>query len=101
MGRSNRFWIRRLARPILWGSSALDMQGKKAMVDIKGVAHFTIPVSDMERSRRFYTEIVGMKHLATLPNGKMAFFDAGGTCIILVKRDAPIHRQQEGSDGVH
>jgi catechol 2,3-dioxygenase-like lactoylglutathione lyase family enzyme len=31
------------------------------MVDIKGVAHFTIPVSNMERSRRFYTDIVGMK----------------------------------------
>ncbi len=77
------------------------MQGKKAMVDIKGVAHFTIPVNNMERSKRFYTDIVGMRHLATLPNGKMAFFDAGGTCIILVKRDAPIHRQEEGSDGVH
>jgi len=59
------------------------------MVDIKGVAHFTIPVSDMERSKRFYTEIVGMQHLATLPNGKMAFFDAGGICIILVKRADP------------
>ena len=77
------------------------MQGREPMVDIKGVAHFTIPVSNMERSKRFYTEIVGMKHLATVPNGRMAFFDAGGTCIILVKREAPIHRQQEGSDGVH
>jgi len=71
------------------------------MVEIKGVAHFTIPVSDMERSRRFYTDVVGMKHLATVPSGQMAFFDAGGTCIILVKREAPIQRQQEGSDGVH
>jgi len=71
------------------------------MVEIKGVAHFTIPVSDMKRSRRFYTDVVGMKHLATVPSGQMAFFDAGGTCIILVKREAPIQRQQEGSDGVH
>jgi catechol 2,3-dioxygenase-like lactoylglutathione lyase family enzyme len=72
-----------------------------AMVDIRGVAHFTIPVSDMERSQRFYTEVVGMKHLATVANGKMAFLDAGGTCIILVKRDPPIHHTEEGSDGVH
>jgi len=71
------------------------------MVDIKGVAHFTIPVSDIARSKDFYTEVVGMKHLATVQNGQMAFFDAGGTCVILVKRDAPIHREQEGSDGVH
>jgi catechol 2,3-dioxygenase-like lactoylglutathione lyase family enzyme len=71
------------------------------MVDIQGVAHFTIPVSDMERSKRFYSDIVGLKHLATLPSGTMAFFDAGGTCIILVKRNAPINRHEEGSDGVH
>ena len=71
------------------------------MVDIQGVAHFTIPVSDMERSKRFYTEVVGMKHLSTVARGTMAFLDAGGVCIILVKRDAPINRQSEGSDGVH
>jgi catechol-2,3-dioxygenase len=55
------------------------------MNDIKGVAHFIIPVSDMERSKRFYTETVGLKHLATISSGNMAFFDAAGTCIILVK----------------
>lgn len=71
------------------------------MVDIKGIAHFTIPVSDMARSKRFYTDVVGMKHLATVAKGTMAFFDAGGTCIILVQRDPPIHRSAEGSDGVH
>jgi catechol 2,3-dioxygenase-like lactoylglutathione lyase family enzyme len=71
------------------------------MVDIQGVAHFTIPVSDMERSKRFYADVVGLKHLATIPSGTMAFFDAGGTCIILVKREAPINRREEGSDGVH
>ena len=29
------------------------------MVAIKSVAHFSIPVSDIELSTRFYTEIVG------------------------------------------
>jgi catechol 2,3-dioxygenase-like lactoylglutathione lyase family enzyme len=72
-----------------------------AMVDIQGVAHFTIPVSDMDRSTRFYTDVVGMKHVATIPTGNMAFFDAGGVCVILVKRKAPINRQEEGPDGVH
>jgi hypothetical protein len=69
---------------------------KTTMVDITSVAHFTIPVSDMERSKVFYTEVVGH-----LPSFRTIFFDSGGTCVILVKRDAPIHRQQEGSDGVH
>jgi catechol 2,3-dioxygenase-like lactoylglutathione lyase family enzyme len=37
------------------------------MVAIKGVAHFSIPVSDVARSARFYTEVVGCRHLSTTP----------------------------------
>jgi predicted enzyme related to lactoylglutathione lyase len=36
------------------------------MVAITSVVHFSIPVSDVERSTRFYTEIVGCRHLATV-----------------------------------
>jgi catechol 2,3-dioxygenase-like lactoylglutathione lyase family enzyme len=71
------------------------------MVEIKGVAHFSIPVSDLERSIRFYAEIVGCRYLSTVARGTLAFLDAGGVCIILVKRDPPINRQVEGHDGVH
>lgn len=71
------------------------------MIEIKGVAHFSIPVSDVERSRRFYTEVVGCKHLFTPPRGHMSFIDAGGTCLILVKRDPPINPQLDDHDGVH
>jgi predicted enzyme related to lactoylglutathione lyase len=39
------------------------------MVAIKAVAHFSILVSDIARSTRFYTEIVGRKHLSTVPRG--------------------------------
>ena len=60
------------------------------MVAIKAVAHFSIPVSDIATSTRFYTEIVGCKHLSTVPRGDMAFLDATATCLILVKRDPPI-----------
>ena len=34
------------------------------MPAIKGVAHFSIPVSDVDRSTKFYTEIVGCKFLS-------------------------------------
>jgi catechol 2,3-dioxygenase-like lactoylglutathione lyase family enzyme len=34
------------------------------MVAIQSVAHFSIPVSDVAASTRFYTEIVGCRHLA-------------------------------------
>ena len=56
------------------------------MVDISGVAHFSIPVSDVGKSTKFYTEIVGCRHLSTVPTGDMAFLDAAGVCVILVRR---------------
>jgi catechol 2,3-dioxygenase-like lactoylglutathione lyase family enzyme len=71
------------------------------MIAIKGVAHFSIPVSDVARSTRFYTEVVGCSHLSTTPNGQMVFLDAAGTCIILVERDAPINPAPDNHGGVH
>src|SRR5215470_7540288 len=61
------------------------------MVAIQGVAHFSIPVSDVAKSTRFYTEMVGCRHLETVRHGNMAFLDAAGTCLILVKREPPIN----------
>jgi glyoxylase I family protein len=72
------------------------------MIDIKGVAHFSIPVSDVDRSVKFYTEVVGCKYLSALPNQSITFLDAGGICVLLIKRPAPIHKgPSEMSDGVH
>src|SRR5713101_1983533 len=71
------------------------------MVAIKAVAHFSIRVSDIETSTRFYTEIVGCRHLSTVPRGDMAFLDAAGTCLILVKRDPPINPVLDDHGGVH
>ncbi len=71
------------------------------MVAIKSVAHFSIPVSNVADSTRFYTEIVGCRHLATVAGGTMAFLDAAGTCLILVKHDPPINPRPAGHGGVH
>jgi lactoylglutathione lyase len=71
------------------------------MVAIKSVVHFSIPVSDVAKSTRFYTDIVGCRHLATVGQGTMAFLDAAGTCLILVRRDPPINPRAEGHGGVH
>src|SRR6266436_3228098 len=71
------------------------------MVAIQGVAHSSIRVSDIARSTRFYTEVVGCRHLSTVPRGDMAFLDAAGTCLILVKRDAPINPVPDDHGGVH
>ena len=45
------------------------------MVELTGIAHFAIPVSDPERSTRFYTEIVGCRFLHTLPDKSMTSHD--------------------------
>ena len=72
------------------------------MADIKGVAHFSIPVSDVDRSVKFYTEIVGCRFLAQRPDQGITFLDAGGVCVLLIKRPAPIAKGPlELSDGVH
>ena len=72
------------------------------MPDIKGVAHFSIAVSDVDESTRFYTEVVGCKFLSALPDKSITFLDAGGVCVLLIKRQPPINKPPlEMSDGVH
>jgi len=71
------------------------------MVELTGLVHFSIPVSDVAASTRFYTEVVGLKHLQTVAHGTMAFLDAEGVCVILVKRDPPINPVEESHGGVH
>ena len=72
------------------------------MPDIIGVAHFSIPVSDVDRSTKFYTEIVGCKFLTQRPDKVITFLDAGGVCLLLIKRPAPIIKGAlDMSDGVH
>src|SRR5262249_29124261 len=75
---------------------------EKTMPEVRGVAHFSIPVSDPEKSTEFYTKIVGCKFLHAQPNKNITFLDAGGVCLLLIKRPAPIHSgPPEMSDGVH
>ena len=71
------------------------------MVALKGMAHFSIAVSDVEKSTKFYTEIVGCTHMMSTPDKKMAFIDAGGDCLILVKHDPPINPHTDDHNGVH
>jgi glyoxylase I family protein len=72
------------------------------MPEIKGIAHFSVPVSDVDRSVKFYTDIVGCKFLAQRPDKAITFLDAGGVCVLLIQRSAPIIKGPlDMSDGVH
>jgi predicted enzyme related to lactoylglutathione lyase len=49
------------------------------MVANKSVVHFSIPVSDIAKSTRFYTGIVGWRHLSNRAARDMALLDALAT----------------------
>jgi catechol 2,3-dioxygenase-like lactoylglutathione lyase family enzyme len=80
----------------------LNARAELVMAEIRGIAHFSIPVSDVDRSTKFYTEIVGCKFLSQTPDQGITFLDAGGICVLLIKRPAPvINGPLELSNGVH
>lgn len=60
------------------------------MIKTKGLAHFSIPVTDLARSIAFYRDILGMQLLREVPPMGMAFMDCGGDCVVLVKVESPI-----------
>lgn len=60
------------------------------MIRTRGVAHFTIPVTDTRRSEKFYTEVLGMRSIRGNHDRGMIFLDCGGDCIVLLRVDEPI-----------
>lgn len=71
------------------------------MTALKGLAHMSIPVSDLERSIRFYCDVVGCTLLQSLPRPGMAFLDAGGDCVVLVKQAEPINPKNDDDTRFH
>ena len=60
------------------------------LVKTKGLAHFTIPVTDTQRSQTFYEEVLGMRAVQINHKRGMVFMDSGGDCVILTKTANPI-----------
>jgi catechol 2,3-dioxygenase len=69
------------------------------MVKTKGLVHFTIPVSDLERSARFYTEFLGMRVISRNPD--MVFLKCGGDYLVLGKTKVMPEFDARGADVVH
>ncbi|MGE0189823.1 MAG: VOC family protein [Steroidobacteraceae bacterium] len=63
------------------------MTDKKPTFRAIGVAHFSIPVSDLAKSIDFYVENVGLRFVSKIPPEGMAFLDANGVAVILVQHD--------------
>ncbi|MFB3054515.1 MAG: VOC family protein [Alphaproteobacteria bacterium] len=68
------------------------------MIEIKGIGHFAIPVSDVEASVKFYSEVVGCRLIRA--DKRQAFMDAGGTCIMLCRENPPVVKP-DTTDLVH
>ena len=69
------------------------------LVQTKGLAHFTIPVTNTERSQKFYEDVLGMKPIQVNHNRGMVFMDSGGDCVILTKTKHAIN--QAGEQDIH
>ncbi len=65
-----------------------------AKLETKGVAHFSLAVSDTERSEAFYADTLGMRVLRSDHEVGMVFLDSGGDCIILVRSEVAEHPPQ-------
>lgn len=60
------------------------------MIKIKGVVHFSIPVSDLSKSRHFYTQLLGLDFIEAPPGSGMVFLGAGADYLVLCESMTPI-----------
>jgi catechol 2,3-dioxygenase-like lactoylglutathione lyase family enzyme len=58
------------------------------MLKTEGVLHFTIPVKDLARAEKFYTDILGLR--AINRNDHMVFMRAGSDHVVLTYSENPI-----------
>ena len=71
------------------------------MIQPRSVVHFSIAVSDLDASQKFYTEILGLTLVQAAPANGMVFLRAGNDHVILAKSDAPLHRDAKDSRRAH
>jgi catechol 2,3-dioxygenase-like lactoylglutathione lyase family enzyme len=71
------------------------------MIEPRSVVHFSIAVSDLDVSRRFYTEVLGLKHVQTSLNLGLVFLMAGSDYVLLAKSDTRIERSAKDARRAH
>ena len=69
------------------------------MLKTEGVVHFTIPVKDLDRAERFYTEIMGMERIRR--NNHMVFMRARQDCFVLTYSENPIDPNPGNAHDIH
>ena len=69
------------------------------MLKTNGVLHFSLPVTDLDRSRKFYEGLLGMKVVEQTP--RMVFLRTGENYFILAKGNEPLRYDAPKTTPVH
>ncbi len=69
------------------------------MLKTHGMLHFSLAVTDLDRSRKFYEGILGMKVVEQSP--RMVFLKTGDDYLILAKGSEPLKYDSSKSTAVH
>lgn len=69
------------------------------MIKTEGVLHFSLPVADLDRSGKFYNELLGLKLIQQTP--RMVFLQCGEDYLILAKAKTPVTSDSPKSSPVH
>ena len=72
------------------------------MIKTKGIYHTSIPVDDLDRAERFYTEVLGLKLDRPRREGAgLSRLKCGEDTLVLFKRPRPLGRDSHKEDGVY
>ncbi|HEX4041842.1 MAG TPA: VOC family protein [Xanthobacteraceae bacterium] len=71
------------------------------MIEPRSVVHFSIAVGDLDVSRKFYTETLGLTLVQDLPAAGMVFLRAGRDHVILAKCSTLSSRDPKDTRRVH
>ena len=78
-----------------------DATREYRMIEPRSGVHFSIAVSDLHASQKFYTEILGLTLVQTAPANGMVFLRAGNDHVILAKSNAALQRDAKDSRPAH
>jgi catechol 2,3-dioxygenase-like lactoylglutathione lyase family enzyme len=72
------------------------------MIQTTGIYHIGIPVDDLDRAERFYTQILGMKVEARIQEegARLSRLKCGDADVVLFKRPRPLSRNTLKEDGI-